>query len=237
MKLVVGGGHAVASGPALTDQAADLDRVWSLFFWIAVGVGVLVAALMGWVIGRYRRRGRAELPAQKHQNIPLEALYTIIPLGLVIGLFAVTLVSIDAVSQAPAEPDLVVKVTGFRWQWQFDYPDSGARSSATADRPPELVLPASSTVRFELTSLDLVHSFWVPGFRFKRDVFPDKTSTFQVTVSDSTGSYPGTGVCAEFCGLDHHKMVFDVRIVPRAEFDDWTAAHQANPTAVQGGSS
>jgi cytochrome c oxidase subunit 2 len=86
---------------------------------------------------------------------------------------------------------------------------------------PELVLPAGSSVEFQLTSLDVIHSFWIPGFRFKRDVFPGETTSFQVDVSERTGIFENTGVCAEFCGLDHHEMRFSVRIVTPEEFDRW----------------
>ena len=83
------------------------------------------------------------------------------------------------------------------------------------------MLPAGATVQFDLTSIDVIHSFWIPGFRFKRDMFPGQTQTFQVDVGDRTGSWPDTGVCAEFCGLDHHKMRFSVRIVTPDEFQPW----------------
>jgi cytochrome c oxidase subunit 2 len=217
----------VATPPPLTEQAADLDSVWSLFIWIAAAVGVLVALLLGWTVTRYRRRD-AVLPVQRHQHIPIEITYTLIPLGIVAVLFGVTVASIHRVDDDAAEPDLVVDVTAFQWQWKFDYPESGASSQAAGDANPELVLPAGATVKFELTSLDVLHSFWVPGFRFKRDIFPGETTSFQVDVSETTGEYPDSGVCAEFCGIDHHKMRFDVRIVTPAEFDVWVAEHQ-NP--------
>jgi cytochrome c oxidase subunit 2 len=216
--------------PPLTEQAADLDRVWSLFLWIAIGVLLLVIGLVAWVTIRYRGGRRPDLPRQKHYNIPVEVTYTVVPLALVIALFAITVVSIDSVDQSSAQPDLVVDVTAFQWQWQFDYPARGARSTAVGDANPDLVLPAGATVRFELTSLDVLHSFWIPGFRFKRDIFPGETTTFQVDVGDTLGSYPDTGVCAEFCGYDHHKMRFDVEIVTAAQFEAWVADHQATAT-------
>jgi cytochrome c oxidase subunit 2 len=219
-------GILAGTPPPLTEQAADLDRLWSLFLWIAVGVMLLVVALVAWVALRYRRRRRPGLPRQKHYNIPVEVMYTIVPLGVVIALFAITVVSIDSVDHPDGEPDLVVDITAFQWQWQFDYPASGARSTAVGDANPDLVLPAGAKVRFDLTSLDVLHSFWIPGFRFKRDIFPGETTTFQVDVGDTLGSYPNTGVCAEFCGYDHHKMKFDVEIVAPADFDTWAADHQ-----------
>jgi cytochrome c oxidase subunit 2 len=157
-------------------------------------------------------------------------MYTVVPLGVVIALFAITVVSLDTVDGASGDPDVVVDVTAFQWQWRFDYPDLGARSVAVGDDNPALVVPAGASVEFRLTSLDVLHSFWIPGFRFKRDVFPGETTTFQVDVGDTTGSYPNSGVCAEFCGFDHHKMKFDVEVVTPAEFESWLAAHRSGAT-------
>ena len=129
--------------------------------------------------------------------------------------------SVNAIDEVADDPDLTVEVIGFQWQWQFDYPASGVSVTGTEDELPELVLPTGATVQFDLTSVDVIHSFWIPGFRFKRDVFPGQTQTFQVDVGETTGDWADTGVCAEFCGLDHHKMRFSVRIVTPDEFASW----------------
>ena len=83
-----------------------------------------------------------------------------------------------------------------------------------------LVVPARETVEFAITSRDVIHAFWVPHLRFKRDAFPRLTTKFDL-VFDKPGSYPGN--CAEFCGLHHADMRFGVRVLPRAEFDEWLA--------------
>jgi cytochrome c oxidase subunit 2 len=211
---------APSTPPPLTDQANDIDRVWDVFLYIAFGVGALVAVLLVIVVIRFRRRGSA-LPRQVHEHIPLEVAYTAVPLLIVGGLFALTVISLQAVEATDDDVDLVVDVIGFQWQWQFDYPDSGVRVLGSEQVVPELVLPAGSSVEVQLTSLDVLHSFWIPGFRFKRDVFPGETTSFQVDVSERTGFFENTGVCAEFCGLDHHEMRFSVRIVSPDEFDRW----------------
>jgi cytochrome c oxidase subunit 2 len=211
---------APATPPPLTDQAEDIDRVWDVFVYIAFGVGALVVVLLVIVVIRFRRRGSA-LPRQVHEHIPLEVSYTTVPLLIVCGLFGLTVFSLQAIEAADDEADLVVEVIGFQWQWQFNYPETGVEVRGSEQVVPELVLPAGSSVEFELTSLDVIHSFWIPGFRFKRDVFPRQTTSFQVDVSDRTGYFENTGVCAEFCGLDHHQMRFSVRIVTPDEFDQW----------------
>ncbi|MDQ3739159.1 MAG: cytochrome c oxidase subunit II [Actinomycetota bacterium] len=212
----------VATPPPLTDQADDIEQVWDLFLVIAVGVGVFVVGLIAYAVIRFRRRDDS-LPSQVHYNIPMEVAYTAIPLLVVIGLFVITFTSVRAIDRGDDDPDLVVEVVGFQWQWQFGYPESGVVVVGNASTDPELVLPTGASVEFEMTSLDVIHSFWIPGFRFKRDIFPGETTTFQVDVGERTGFYQSSGVCAEFCGLDHHKMRFSVRIVTPAEFEQWAA--------------
>jgi cytochrome c oxidase subunit 2 len=206
--------------PPLTEQAADLDQLWDVFLVIAGIVGLVVAALVVFVVLRGRRR--TDLPPQTRVHIPLEIAYTVVPLFIVIGLFALTYGSVRAVDRLdePDEADLVVDVVAFQWQWQFEYP-GGVVVTGTDGAPPELALPAGALVRFDLTSLDVIHSFWIPGFRFKRDLFPGDTTSFQVEVGATTGSWPDTGVCAEFCGLDHAYMRFDVSVLAADDFGAW----------------
>jgi cytochrome c oxidase subunit 2 len=206
--------------PPLTEQAADIDRVWNGFLAGAVAVAAGVAVTLLFVVVRYRRRSSA-LPRQRRENIPVEITYTVVPLLVVIGLFAVTFASVQALEEVDDDPDLTVEVVGFQWQWQFTYPDSGVRVIGSDGELPELVLPTGARVQFDLTSVDVIHSFWIPGFRYKRDLFPGQTQVFQVDVGDTPGDYPNSGVCAEFCGLDHDAMRFSVRIVTPDEFDAW----------------
>lgn len=219
--------------PPLTAEAESVDRVWALFLWIGLGVLVLVVVLVIWVMFRYRRKDD-RLPLQTHYNIPMEIAYTLIPFLVVCGLFAVTFVTVRAIDDTDPDPDLVVHVLAYQWSWQFDYPDKGVRIVDTSDEygtdpetDPELVLPASSTVRFDLESADVVHSFWLTPFRFKRDMIPGTETSFSVDVGETTGTFPNAGVCAEFCGLDHSKMRFRLRVLPPAEFEQWVADQRA----------
>jgi len=210
--------------PPLTDQAESVERAWNVFLWIGYGVLALVVVLVLWVMIRYRRRDD-RLPRQTHYNIPMEIAYTAIPLLIVLGLFAVTFVTVRAIEDLDDEPDQVVEVVGYQWSWEFTYPDAGVTIvDVEDDEDPVLVLPASSTVRFDLESADVIHSFWITAFRFKRDMIPGSASSFRVDIGDTTGWFPNTGVCAEFCGLDHARMQFSVRILPPEEFDAWLAA-------------
>lgn len=210
--------------PPITEQANTADSVWDLFLYLGLAVLAFVVVLVLYTVIRYRRRDD-RLPRQKHYNIPLEVTYTAIPFVVILGLLAVTIVSIGDVDQTNDDPDLVVHVTAFQWQWQFDYPESGVRIVGGAGTDiPELVLPADSSISFELESLDVIHSFWLTAFRFKRDIIPGTVTDFSVDMEpDSAGSYPNAGVCAEYCGLDHALMQFSVLVLEPDEFDAWLA--------------
>ena len=205
--------------PPLTEQAEDIDRVWNGFLVAALIVGVLVWGVIIYIVIRHRRRGSA-LPRQVRENIPIEIAYTVIPLLIVVVLFAVTFTSVNAIEEVDDDADLTIEVIGFQWQWRFNYPDGVSVVGTDAERP-ELVLPVGAKVQFDVTSIDVVHSFWIPGFRYKRDMFPGQIETFQVDITGDPGEYPSSGICAEFCGLDHTSMRFDVRILDADEFAEW----------------
>lgn len=221
---------APALPPPLTEQAEEIETVWNVFLIGAALVFAFVAVLVVFILVRFRRRSD-RLPRQVRENIPFELAYTAIPLVIVLALFVITFVtvrSVDAEAESDSDVDLVVDVIGFRWQWRFEYPEDGVVVNGTEEDIPELVLPASSTVRFRVTSVDVIHSFWITGFRYKRDMFPNEVQTIDVDMNDRVGAYPAAGVCSEFCGLDHHKMYFDVRIVTPEEFEQWVAGNDGD---------
>lgn len=213
--------------PPITDEAESIDDVWRLFLWIGLGVLALVVGLVAWVTIRYRRTDD-RLPRQKHYNIPMEIAYTLIPFLVVCGLFAVTFVTVRAIDDTDADPDLVVKVVAYQWSWQFEYPDEGVTIvDRSDDENPVLVLPSSSTVRFDLEAVDVIHSFWLTPFRFKRDMIPGNPNSFRVDMGATVGEFPNAGVCAEFCGLDHARMQFHLLVLPPDDFEQWLADQRA----------
>jgi cytochrome c oxidase subunit 2 len=207
-----------------TEQARDIADLWRIFVVAAAAVAAVVYLLIGFSVVRFRARGREGLPPQFRQHLPLEVLYTAIPLVLVAALFVLTVRTESRVERLAARPDLTVRVTGFTWSWRFDYEGTGLSVVGTPDAPPELVLPTRRTIRFELASPDVVHSFFVPAFHFKRDVIPGFPNRFDVVLP-----LPGTwgGACAEFCGLDHARMTFRLRALPPEEFEAWLAARRS----------
>lgn len=203
-----------------TEEGSIIQNLWN-GSWIAAWiVGVVTWGLMLWAAIAYRRRHKDDVPEQTKYNIPIEILYTILPLIMVLGLFWFTVRDQSEILAVSNDQDQTVEVVGFRWNWGFNYIDEDAYSVGTPNLPAELVLPVGEKIRFELVSPDVIHSFWVPAFLFKMDVIPGKTNVFELT-PDKVGTYAGK--CAELCGVDHARMLFNVRVVERAEYDAYIA--------------
>ena len=206
----------------VTDRGDDILGLWRFSVVLAVAVGVLVWGLIAWSVVRYRRRND-DLPSQAPHNIPLEVLYTAVPLVIVAVLFAVTVSVQRSVEASDAEPDVVIDVVGFQWQWRFDYPDEDVTVIGTPEEYPTIVVPVGALVRFNLETADVNHSFFVPRFLAKRDNIRRVDNAIDVTVT-STGRW--TGRCAEFCGLEHYKMLFHVESVEPVAYERWLDEHR-----------
>jgi len=230
-------GHFGWPSTGISLQAHKMYDLWIGSVIAALVVGIFVWGLIFWCIIRYRKRGD-ELPVQTRFNMPMEVLYTVTPILIVAVLFYYTAIVQTDVDKLSKNPDQVVQVVAFKWQWEFDYRDGigpGAKTVAStvgsADVIPLLVLPIGEKIRFEETSKDVIHSFWVPELLFKRDVFPGNVrNVFEVTL-DKTGRYVGR--CAELCGTYHAYMQFELVAVSRANFDKYLAARKAGSTTQQ----
>ena len=221
-----------------TAEAPIIQNLWNGSWIAAWSVGAFTAGLILWSIFAYRRRRINEVPEQTKYNIPLEMLYTIVPLVMVLGLFWFTARDQSEILTLENDQSQTVNVVGFRWAWAFNYLDEDVYSiglpsdslmisedPAIADSQiSTLVLPVDEKVRFELTSPDVIHSFWVPQFLFKMDVIPGKTNVFELT-PDKIGTF--VGKCAELCGTYHSQMLFSVKVVERAEFNEYVAGLRA----------
>ncbi|MBD0292290.1 MAG: cytochrome c oxidase subunit II [Jiangellaceae bacterium] len=203
-----------------TEEAPLIGDLWTGTWIAAMGVGVLVWGLILWSAFAYRRRD-ASLPPQTRYNLPIEFLYTIAPFTVIGALFFYTAQNQNEILDVSEEPDLTVGVIGQQWAWTFNYADEDVYDAGTTTDPTTLYLPVDQTVRFELNSPDVIHSFWVPQFYFKMDVIPGKENVFQVT-PNREGTY--TGRCAELCGAYHARMIFRVHVVSQNEFEDHIAS-------------
>ncbi|MFY9332128.1 MAG: cytochrome c oxidase subunit II [Candidatus Nanopelagicales bacterium] len=207
-----------------TAEAPITQNLWN-GAWIAAWlVGAVTLFLILFAAIAYRRRKNDGVPAQTRYNIPLEALYTIVPLIMILGLFAFTVRDQTELIAVEDDQQQTVNVVGFRWSWTFNYLDEDVYEIGTPGVPPTLVLPVDEKIQFDLTSPDVIHSFWVPNWLFKMDVIPGKINVFQVT-PNKTGTFVGR--CAELCGVDHARMLFNVEVVERAEFDEYIASLRA----------
>ena len=209
----------------VSGQGRDVLALWQGTHWAAAAVGLLIWGLVVFAVLRYRRRND-DLPSQSPENIPLEIAYTVAPLVIVAVLFAFTVGTEQRVSALSDDPDVVVDVVGFQWSWQFDYPEEGVTVVSDGVRAPRMVLPVGSTVRFRVSSPDVNHSFWVPRFLVKRDLIPGVHNEIDVDVVEE-GEWAGR--CAEFCGLEHYRMRFEVAAVPEAEYRAWLDGLRAEP--------
>jgi cytochrome c oxidase subunit II len=206
-----------------TGQGRDIFGLWQGTFVVALVIAALVWGLILFAIVRYRRRND-DLPTQTQYIIKLEILYTAVPVVIVAVLFAFSWRTQTEVDALVTNPAVTIDVKGFQWQWQFRYRDEDVTITGVPDKDPTMVLPVNRTVRLNLTTPDVIHSFYVPEFLFKRDVIPGVTNKVDITARDK-GTY--TGKCAEFCGLDHARMTFEVKAVSMADYRTWIADQQA----------
>jgi cytochrome c oxidase subunit 2 len=198
-----------------TEEGASILFLWESFWVTAFIVGGLTLFLILFAALFYRRRAGRE-PQQTKYNVPIEVLYTIVPLIIVAVLTIFTWRDEAELTALSGEEDHTVNVVGFRWNWAFNYIDEDAYDIGAPTEFPTLYLPVDEKVRFVLTSPDVIHSFWVPDFLFKMDVIPGRVNEFEVT-PNKVGTF--SGKCAELCGVDHSRMLFTVKVVSRDEFD------------------
>ncbi|AIR97975.1 cytochrome c oxidase subunit II [Streptomyces glaucescens] len=238
-----------------TEEAPIVLSLWQGSWAAALAVGVLVWGLILWsAIFHRRSRTKVEIPPQTRYNVPIEALYTVVPIIIVSVLFYFTARDESKLLSMDKKPDVTVNVVGFQWSWCFnyienvdgstgdaktareldsvperykkDFPDNaggvytcgtpGERNPQTGNPGPTLWLPEGKTVRFVLTSRDVIHSFWVVPFLMKQDVIPGHPNAFQVT-PNRQGTF--LGKCAELCGVDHSRMLFNVKVVSPERYE------------------
>jgi cytochrome c oxidase subunit 2 len=219
-----------------TVEARRTTELYTTFVAVAAVVAVIVIGLSVFAILRYRARGDDELPRQVIGNTRLEAVWTAIPLLTVAALFGLTVLVLNGFDDATrAAATVDIRVTAYRWGWQFEYPADGVRVEGLRSPGPEAYVPVGENVHVSLTGIDVIHSFFVPQFLFKRDAIPGRINEFAFTV-DTPGRYRGQ--CAEFCGLYHSQMPFTIVAVTRPEYEAWLAANRggANGSPGAGGS-
>jgi cytochrome c oxidase subunit II len=221
----------------VTKQGQETFKLYSGMMTTGIIVGGLVGLLILWTIIRYRRRSD-DMPRQFHENVPIEILYTVIPVIIVGFLFAFTVLTennVDAIQPVNAtltssgQPVVDVTVTAFQWGWRFSYPNlnvsvAGETTNGPGNHGPQMVVPVGQTVQVTLVSNDVIHGFYVHDFNFSRYALPGVTNRFDLDVLH-TGTFPGQ--CTQICGLYHSEMLFTVRAVTPGVFTAWAHAEAA----------
>ena len=214
-----------------TDMVAAL---WVNSWIVLLAVGVVTWGLMLWAMAMYRRRkGQTGLPVQLRYNMPIEIFYTVVPLILVVGFFAFTARDQTILETQYDDPDVTVSAIGKQWAWDFEYQDPNgdeddavwtmgiqaqpdAAGNIDQAQLPTLVLPVDKKVRIDLTSRDVIHSFWIIDFLYKKDLYIGKDNSWSFTPTRE-GTYAGK--CAELCGEYHSMMLFNVEVVSEDEYE------------------
>ena len=188
--------------------------------WIAAPVFVVVEVLLVTFAIRYRKRdGDDEAPPQQFGSTRSLALFFAIPTLIVAVVYGFGEVTLASVQNEDPNPQVVIRAEGFQWQWTFYYPNEGIFSTGkTLVKPALMEIPVGVPVHIELVSKDVIHSFFVPAFLFKRDVIPGRTNEFTFTATE-LGTYEAQ--CAEFCGLHHAQMTFTVHVVTMQDYLAW----------------
>ena len=217
----------------MTNHTERVSGLWVTSWIVLLVVGVITWGLTIWAVIAYRRRkGQTGLPVQLRYNMPIEVFYTVVPLILVLGFFAFTARDQQAIEQrfAADEVDVRIEAIAKQWAWDFNYVDEdvysagvqaqldeeGPAGSVEQEELPTLVLPVGANVEIALEARDVIHSFWVVDFLYKKDMIPGKTN-YMSFVPEREGTYAGK--CAELCGEYHSLMLFQVEVVSQDEYD------------------
>ncbi len=224
----------VEDGTAATNQTDRVASLWVNSWIVLLAVGVITWGLMAWAAIAYRRRkGQSGLPVQMRYNMPIEIFYTIVPLILVLGMFFFTARDQTAIETKWDDPDVEITAIAKQWAWDFQYdgeeednsdavwtmgiqaqPD--AAGNIDQSKLPTLVLPVNKKVTIDLQSRDVIHSFWIIDFLYKKDMYIGKDNSWSF-IPTRIGDYDGK--CAELCGEYHSMMLFNVKVVSQEEYD------------------
>lgn len=234
------------SAPA-SDSAVWTDGLFMMIFWFSVFFFVLLMSLMVYWTIKYRRRPGVPAPVSPHHNTPLEIIWTVVPSSALLVIFVLGFWGYMQ-KMVPPSGALELKVDSWKWGWSINYPN-GAKSPET--RPlseaekgyPIFYVPEDTDIDLRMSSADVIHAFWIPDFRIKMDVFPNRYTGFTFrtprlgasefvtdTSQENPEQIPGRDMwifCAEYCGDDHSRMAATLRVVPRhvyeRKIEQWNA--------------
>ncbi|MEM6812164.1 MAG: cytochrome c oxidase subunit II [Pseudomonadota bacterium] len=217
--------------------SSRMERIISfhddLMIWILGGIVAVVLGLLLYVSFRYRKK-KNPTPSSTTHNVLIEIIWTAIPV-LILIVIALPSFKMLYYLERVEDPEMTVKVTGYQWYWGYEYMDhgnfsflsymipddeidysKGQKRLLSTDNP--VVLPIDTNIRFLITAADVIHSFTVPPFGFKKDAVPGRLSETWVKI-DKPGVYYGQ--CSEICGTGHAFMPIEIHAVTKEEFEQW----------------
>jgi cytochrome c oxidase subunit 2 len=206
-------------------NSAEIANLFTAVLVIAAVVFVIVEGLLLYSAFRFRRKSKVTSePQQIHGNTRFEIAWTILPALIVVSLFVMTVQTQQQLDTKSGDP-ITVKVIGHQWWWEFQYPDYNIKTGT------DLIIPVGAVVNLEITSGDVIHSFWVPQLNGKTDAIPNHINTSWIEAGQA-GTY--VGQCAELCGVSHANMRIVVIAKAQADFDQWIKEQQAPPAQPSG---
>ncbi len=217
---------------ALSDKGEEIDHAFKILMTMAVPVFMLVIAVLVAHLSSFSTGDEPPEdgpPIQGRGSVPM-AWFGITGALTVLLIIYPGFTSLGKVFGTEPGSDLTVEVTGVQWTWLVSYPEWGVTNAH------ELALPVDRQVNFKFTSLDVLHSFWVPAFRMKADVVPGLTTHFSMVLTEE-GDYESNEMlrvqCTELCGLSHSRMAIPVRVMNEEDFQAWLAENRktAQPTS------
>ncbi|MDX1520396.1 MAG: cytochrome c oxidase subunit II [Anaerolineae bacterium] len=219
---------ALAAPPSPLNPASPAARsianLHTIVLWIATLVFVIVCGLLFYAIIKFRRKSDDDPePDQSfHGNVVLETIWTIIPVGILIVLLVLTFQVLNDINPN-RDTEMTIKVIGKQWLWEVEYPGEGIKLTN------EMRIPINTDVKIELTSEDVLHSFWVPQIIGKQDTVPGYLTTTWF-YADRLGTFHGQ--CVEYCGLGHARMPMELVVLSQEDFDLWLSATAEQQASV-----
>jgi len=205
--------------PRASTAAGDTDGLFYFIYYLCAFFFILIVGVTLLFIFKYRRKRSNQRTSPIEGNQRLEIIWAVIPAILLVVIFLWGFRGYLGLAVPPAEA-IDVRVTAQKWSWTFDYPKLGV-SGAT-----ELIVPEGRAVKLTMSSRDVIHSFYVPAFRVKKDVIPNRYSVLWFEATER-GTYDV--MCAEYCGTGHSKMITHVKVVNPGEFEDWAKSGGGGP--------
>jgi cytochrome c oxidase subunit 2 len=212
-------------GEAASKEAGPIDTLFDVMIVLSCFVFSVVVVMLGYCVWKYRAKPGDESDGDPvHGNTKLEIAWTVIPTLIVIGGMAYSWIVLDDI-EAKASDRMPLNVTAQQYKWSFEYPDAGVISN-------QLHVPVDRQLELHLTALDVIHSFWVPEWRIKRDLVPagqsgDEIDDEAVVTPNEEGTF--SLVCTELCGIGHSTMRATVVVESQQEFDKWVSEQEPAP--------